>query len=104
MGRDTNGHNLQQEHDPENIPLEDKLRSSPAGVLDASSDLHLPSWQLHIPWMWSGLQVSIEMIAIILPERFVFLVIYAIALSFISEIYPTYAMERLDPVEAIGIE
>jgi hypothetical protein len=25
-------------------------------------------------------------------------------LSFISEIYPTYAMERLDPVEAIGIE
>jgi ABC-type antimicrobial peptide transport system permease subunit len=89
---------------PKIFPLEDKLRSSPAGVLDASSDLHLPSWQLHIPWMWSGLQVSIEMIAIILPERFVFPVIYAIALSFISEIYPTYAMERLDPVEAIGIE
>jgi hypothetical protein len=43
---------------PKIFPLEDKLRSSPAGVLDASSDLHFPSWQLHILGMWSGLQVK----------------------------------------------
>ncbi len=44
------------------------------------------------------------MIVIILPEHLVFPAIYAMALSFISEIYPAYAAYKLDPVEAIGIE
>jgi ABC-type lipoprotein release transport system permease subunit len=44
------------------------------------------------------------MIVIILLEHFVFPVIPAIALSFISEIYPAYAVEKLDQVETIGIE
>jgi len=44
------------------------------------------------------------MIVIILLEHFVSPVIPAIVLSFISEIYPAYAVEKLDPVEAIGIE
>jgi ABC-type antimicrobial peptide transport system permease subunit len=44
------------------------------------------------------------MIVIILPEHFVFPVIPAIASSFISEVYPAYAADKLDPVEAIGIE
>jgi hypothetical protein len=44
------------------------------------------------------------MIVIILPVHLVFPAIYAIALSFISEIYPDHVAHKQGPVEAIGIE
>jgi lipoprotein-releasing system permease protein len=38
------------------------------------------------------------------PEYFVYAMIFALALNFISGIYPAYAAARLDPVEAIASE
>jgi lipoprotein-releasing system permease protein len=44
------------------------------------------------------------MIIVARPEYFVYAIIFALALNFISGLYPAYTAARLDPVKAIGSE
>jgi lipoprotein-releasing system permease protein len=85
--------------------LENMLLSPPAGVLGCLLGFSFAKLITLSPMdVIRPMGGAPQMIVIIQPEYFVYAVVFAIALNFISGIYPAYAAARLDPVEAIESE
>jgi lipoprotein-releasing system permease protein len=85
--------------------LENMLLSPPAGVLGCLLGFAFAKLITLYPMdVIRPMGGAPQMIVIIQPEYFVYAVVFAIALNFISGIYPAYAAARLDPVEAIESE
>jgi lipoprotein-releasing system permease protein len=85
--------------------LENMLLSIPAGVLGCLIGFAFAKlitlYPMDVIRPTGG---ASQMIVIIRPEYFLYAVVFALALNFISGIYPAYAAARLDPVEAIESE
>jgi ABC-type antimicrobial peptide transport system permease subunit len=90
---------------PKIFPWEDMLLSPPAGVLGCVIGFAFAKlitlYPMDVIRPTGG---ASQMIVIIRPEYFLYAVVFALALNFISGIYPAYAAARLDPVEAIESE
>ena len=83
--------------------LENMLISIPAGLLGCLLGLGLARLLTLLPMQVTGTAASGGgMLIIFRPEYFAYAMIFALALNFISGIYPAYASARLDPVEAIA--
>jgi lipoprotein-releasing system permease protein len=85
--------------------LENMLISVPAGVLGCLLGFALARLLTYLPMNVTGSGGGTSgMIIVSRPEYFVYAMIFALALNFISGIYPAYKAAGLDPVEAIESE
>ena len=85
--------------------LENMLIGLPAGVLGCLLGLGIARLITLLPLdVTSNGGGDAGMIIVARPEYFVYAIIFALALNFISGLYPAYTAARLDPVKAIGSE
>ena len=85
--------------------LENMLIGVPAGVLGCLLGFGLARLITLLPMNVTGSGGgTASMIIVSRPEYFVYAMIFALALNFISGIYPAYTAAILDPVEAIESE
>ena len=85
--------------------LENMLISVPAGVLGCLLGFALARLLTYLPMNVTGSGGGTSgMIIVSRPEYFVYAMMFALALNFISGIYPAYKAAGLDPVEAIESE
>jgi lipoprotein-releasing system permease protein len=85
--------------------LENMLIGLPAGVLGCLLGLGIARLITLLPLdVTSSGGGDAGMIIVARPEYFVYAIIFALALNFISGLYPAYTAARLDPVKAIGSE
>ncbi|MFZ2471550.1 MAG: FtsX-like permease family protein [Methanothrix sp.] len=83
--------------------LENMLISVPAGALGCLLGLGLARLISLLPLDVTSTG-SKALVVVARPEYFVYAMVFALALNFISGIYPAYTATRLDPVEAIASE
>jgi lipoprotein-releasing system permease protein len=85
--------------------LENMLIGLPAGVLGCLLGFGAAKLITLLPLdVTSSGGGDAGMIIVARPEYFVYAIIFALALNFISGLYPAYTAARLDPVKAIGSE
>ena len=84
--------------------LENMLISVPAGALGCLLGLGLAKLISLLPLDVTSTGSKAGVLIVSRPEYFVYAMIFALALNFISGIYPAYTATRLDPVEAIASE
>jgi lipoprotein-releasing system permease protein len=85
--------------------LENMLIGLPAGVLGCLLGFGIARLITLLPLdVTSSGGGDAGMIIVARPEYFVYAIIFALALNFISGLYPAYTAARLDPVKAIGSE
>jgi len=85
--------------------LENMLIGLPAGVLGCLLGFGIARLITLLPLdVTSNGGGDAGMIIVARPEYFVYAIIFALALNFISGLYPAYTAARLDPVKAIGSE
>lgn len=85
--------------------LENMLISVPAGILGCMLGFAIARLITLLPLnvtSTGGGKAGILIAA--RPEYFAYAIVFALALNFISGLYPAYSAARLDPVEAIGSE
>ncbi len=85
--------------------LENMLISVPAGVLGGTLGFALARLITLLPLdVTSSEGGKAGILIAVRPEYFAYAIVFALALNFISGLYPAYLAARLDPVEAIGSE
>ncbi len=84
--------------------LENMLISVPGGALGCLLGFGLARLISLLPLDVTSTGSKAGMLIVARPEYFLYAMIFALALNFISGIYPAYAAARLDPVEAIASE
>ena len=85
--------------------LENMLIGFPAGVLGCLLGFGIARLITLLPLDVTSTEGgNAGMIIVAKPEYFVYAIIFALALNFISGLYPAYTAARLDPVKAIGSE
>jgi lipoprotein-releasing system permease protein len=84
--------------------LENMLISVPAGALGCLLGFGLAKLISLLPLDVTSTGSKAGVLIVSRPEYFVYAMIFALALNFISGIYPAYTATRLDPVEAIAGE
>jgi lipoprotein-releasing system permease protein len=84
--------------------LENMLIGIPAGILGCLLGFAAARLITLLPMNVTGGGGASSMIVVARPEYFIYAMAFALALNFISGIYPAYAAAKLDPVEAIASE
>lgn len=84
--------------------LENMLIGIPAGTLGCLLGFAVARLITLLPLDVTGGGGAPSMIVVARPEYFLYAMAFALALNFISGIYPAYMAAKLDPVEAIGSE